>query len=183
MKTYLIAHGAFGSPDENWFPWLKSELKDACVFVPHFPTPDGQNLNAWLEIASSALKKSSPENTVLIGHSTGALLVLRMAEKTKVPYKAVIAVCPFARPLGLPEFDPLNDSFIKPAFDWKAVERGAKKIVCFAGDNDPYVPLGFSKEIASAVNAEFIVVPQGGHLNAKAGKIQFPELLNRIGGL
>jgi predicted alpha/beta hydrolase family esterase len=180
MKNYLIVHGAMGNPEGNWFPWLKSNLKDGQVFVPKFPTPAGQNLEAWLAVAQSILKNCLPKDTILIGHSSGALLVLRMAERAHQPFKAIFSVCPFGRDLGLAEFDPLNASFIRPAFDWQAVSRGADKITCLAGGDDPYVPLAYSKEIADALSTELIVIPKGGHLNADAGITEFPILLGRI---
>jgi len=178
---FLIVHGAHGTPQENWFPWLASELqKYGRVRVPQFPTPTGQNLGAWRAIADAALAGYDPENTVLIGHSSGAVFVLRMAEKTARPFKAIFSACPFARDLGLAEFDPLNSTFVHPAFAWEKVARGTKRIVCFAGDNDPYVPLSRSKEVADAIRAELIVIPKGGHLNSSTGFDKFPQLLEKI---
>ena len=39
MKKVVIIHGANGSPEENWFPWLKKELetKGIEVIIPQFP--------------------------------------------------------------------------------------------------------------------------------------------------
>ena len=126
MKHYLIIHGAYGHPQENWFPWLASALAHhGQVHVPTFPTPEGQNLDAWLKIAETTLQGVSPQNTILIGHSVGAVVALRMTEITDQPYKAVFAVCPFAHDLNL-EFDRLNTSFVHPAFDWSAVKRGER---------------------------------------------------------
>ncbi|MDD3371035.1 MAG: alpha/beta fold hydrolase [Alphaproteobacteria bacterium] len=180
MNTCLIIHGAYGTPDENWFPWLRSKLAEKTVFVPAFPTPDGQNLENWLKIALASLRDIPPEETVLIGHSIGAALALRMAEKTQKPFRAIFAVSPFARDLGLPDFDSLNASFIHPEFDWDAVARGAEHISCLAGDNDPYVPLALPEEIAAHVGAKLTVVPKGGHLNAAAGFTEFPLLLDQL---
>ena len=52
MKNAIIIHGTYGNPDENWFPWLKIELEKIGyqVYVPTFPTPENQNLEAWLKI-------------------------------------------------------------------------------------------------------------------------------------
>jgi predicted alpha/beta hydrolase family esterase len=178
---FLIVHGAGNNPEGNWFPWLRTELqKHGNVVSPYLPTPEGQNLTAWLAVADDASKNLSPHNTILIGHSSGALLVLRMAEKTQQPFKAVYAVCPFAKDLNNPVFDPLNESFIRPAFDWNAVKQGTKKITCYAGDDDPYVPLAYSQEVADAVKAEFIVLKNTGHINAESGYHRFPELLEHI---
>lgn len=180
--NYLIVHGSYGNPEGNWFPWLKQQLESAGgkVFAPRFPTPDGQSLTRWRKIAEAALAHCLPRNTVLIGHSTGAIFVLRLAETTPEPFRAVYAVCPFARDLGLPEFDPLNATFINPPFDWKRTSRGARKIVCFAGNNDPYVPLACSQDIADNLDTQLIVVKKGGHLNAESGYHQFPLLLENI---
>ncbi len=77
---FLIIHGTKGSPESNWFPWLKQELQNhGMVIVPKFPTPDWQNLDAWLSVAKQALAGCEPQKTIVIGHSIGATTALRMA--------------------------------------------------------------------------------------------------------
>jgi hypothetical protein len=41
MKV-LILHGSFGSPSENWFPWLKLKLEELGhrVLTPQMPVDD-----------------------------------------------------------------------------------------------------------------------------------------------
>ena len=48
----IIIHGSYGSPEKNWFPWLKEELKKSGIntFVPRFPTPKNQNLDTWANV-------------------------------------------------------------------------------------------------------------------------------------
>ena len=179
---FLIVHGAYGRPEGNWFPWLKNVLeKDGHkVAVPRFPTPEGQTYDVWRKIAVAALATFPPDKTILIGHSIGAAFALRLAEEVEHPYKAVFAVAPFVSDLGLPEFDTINATFLHHPFDWDRVSCGAGKIVCMAGDNDPYVPLGHAEEAAELARADLHIVPKGGHLNAEAGYCDFPLLLEKI---
>jgi len=47
MKKILLIYGAGGNPQENWFPWLKEELKKEghAVMIPQFPnTPEAQTV-------------------------------------------------------------------------------------------------------------------------------------------
>jgi predicted alpha/beta hydrolase family esterase len=43
---YLVMHGSYGSPDENWFRWLEKELKALGheVILEQFP------VDSWDEI-------------------------------------------------------------------------------------------------------------------------------------
>ncbi len=150
------------------------------VFVPKFPTPEDQSLESWRAVFRETVGDLDPAQTVLIGHSTGAPFILRMAEETSVPYKALFPICPFAEPLHL-DFDPLNETFaVTPPFDWARVRRGASYVHCFASDNDPYVPLAASQRIAEALSCPLTLVPGGQHLNAEAGMLSFPLLLDTV---
>ena len=56
-KDVIILHGTMGSPEGNWFPWLKSQLEnDYNVYVPRFPTPDNQSKETWC----AALRDQAP---------------------------------------------------------------------------------------------------------------------------
>lgn len=181
-KHILIVHGAYGDPEENWIPWLKAALHEDGheVIAPVFPTPEGQTWDEWLRIAHQALEGRARKDTILIGHSIGAAFVASLAEMTDKPFKAVFFLSPFFRQLGLPDFDPINATFLQRAFDKAKIRRGAKKIVCIAGGDDPYVPLAIAREAADIAGAKLIVVEKGGHLNAGAGFTEFPLLLEKI---
>jgi predicted alpha/beta hydrolase family esterase len=178
----LIVHGAGNNPSGNWFPWLKRELEQAghAVIVPAFPTPEGQTFPAWHAVAQAALKNLDPADTILVGHSTGAGFVLRLAELTGSPYRAVFSVCPFVRDLGLDPYDRLNATFVHHAFNSTRIKRGAHILFCFAGSDDPYVPLPCAREAADLAGAELTVVAKGGHLNAESGYLEFPLLCDKI---
>lgn len=72
MTNILIIHGTYGNPEENWFPWLKSELEDkGCgVYVPEFPTQEGQSLESWLKIFED-YEENLNEDSIVVAHSSG----------------------------------------------------------------------------------------------------------------
>ena len=59
MAIFFIIHGAYGNSKDNWIPWLKKQLEkqNHHVIVPAFPTPDGQSLDAWINVADEEIKK------------------------------------------------------------------------------------------------------------------------------
>ena len=89
MTNVFIIHGAYGHPNENWFPWLKSELeKLGCkVFVPKFPTPENQSLENWLKVFKD-YKQYLNENSIVVGHSLGPAFLLNILENLDKPIKA-----------------------------------------------------------------------------------------------
>ena len=91
---FVIFHGAYGSPDSNWFPQLKEQLEDLGqdVLVPQFPVEDWdhvvaqgerysspiQNLDNWLATFEKDVlpKLKHDEKLCFIGHSLGPVFIL-----------------------------------------------------------------------------------------------------------
>ena len=163
MKNALIVHGAFGAPNENWIPWLRSRLERAGydVVVPIFPTPEGQNLENWMKIVSQTDLNFNDE-TVLVGHSIGATFLLSLLEKHAV-CKAVL-VSGFIDRLGDPAFDDINMTFFENDFNWQTIRDNAEKIVMFHGTNDPYVPMSVSQRLGEKLGVSPVMVADGGAL-------------------
>lgn len=181
MTNFVIIHGTMGSPEGNWFPWMKEKLEanGHNVIVPAFPSPEGQDQTTWLATFNKATKDLEPDNTVLIGHSMGATLVLRISELAKAPYKAIYSICPFDCLLNC-ELDPLITSFVEDSYNWTSIKRGAKQLHLFAGDNDPYVPLKIPQRIADNMSLSLNIIKDGGHLNAEFDYTSFPSLYDHI---
>jgi uncharacterized protein len=182
LLRVVIVHGSFGSPEENWFPWLSRKIDHLGykVIVPRFPTPEGQNLTKWKEVFREQVG-SLDEHTILIGHSVGVAFVLNLLEdKDAVPVTATFLVAGFLGELGLPEFDPIISTFCCKEFDWQRIKHNAGALTVLAGDNDPYVPLPKGQDIADALSVPLTIVPGGGHLNAEFGYTTFPLLERKL---
>ncbi|MHC5543849.1 alpha/beta hydrolase, partial [Singulisphaera rosea] len=87
----------------------------------------------------------------------------------------------FVGALGLPDYDPINASFFARPFDWAGIrDRRGRICRCWAGDDDPYVPLARSRDVADHLGVELEIVRGGGHLNAETGFITFPQLRDAL---
>lgn len=182
MANILIIHGTNGNPQENWIPWLKSELEKLgqIVTVPQFPDGERENLQSWFEEQN---KYPINKETILVGHSKGATFILSILEQLSHPVKGSILVAGFTGKLNLSQFDLLNKTFAEKEFDWEKIKQNAGKIIIFHSDTDPYIPLPNAQAIADHLDTQLIMVPKSGHFNEAAGFTKFPLLLEQIKNL
>lgn len=175
---YVIFHGTGGNPGINWLPWLAGNLQSEghAVSVPRFPTPEGQSLENWRE---AFFRQVAPlqEDMVLIGHSLGVGMILRLLERSTTPVRGCVFVSGWTGLLNNPDFDPLIASFFQDSFDWPRIKANSGRVQLFHGDNDPYVPVEMAEELSNQLSAPLAVISGGGHLNAQAGFAEFPQLL------
>ena len=175
----IICHGTMGSPDINWFPWLKTELESMghAVYVPTFPTPQNQTKDNWC----AALRDETPtfgRDTILIGHSISATFLLHILETIKTPVCQSVFVSPVMDDIGIEEYDRLNNTFVHHDFDWDAINNNKGRAVIFHGDNDPYVPLSHPETLSQKIMTPISIIKNGGHLNSESGHDQLPGLLH-----
>lgn len=83
MQNALILHGAGNNSQGNWFPWLKHELenKGYKTWVPDLPNSATPKLKDWLKTIFSNKEWRFDKNSIIVGHSSGATLILRILEK------------------------------------------------------------------------------------------------------
>ena len=81
--------------------------------------------------------------------------------------------------LGI-EYDEINKTFLDKEFNWEKIKGSCSKFFVFASDNDRYIPPEVTEEITKNLNAEFNIVPNGGHLNKESGYEEFYLLLECI---
>lgn len=181
MNNIFIIHGAYGNPEENWFPWLKSELEklNCNVFVPKFPTPENQSLENWKEVFEE-YKQYIDENTIVVWHSLAPAFLLDLLENIDRPIKSAFFVSGFIGLLWNPDFDEINKSFVYRNFDWETINQNCNKFYIYHSDNDPYVPLQKAWELAHKLNTKVIEIKNAWHFNSAAGYDKFELLLDEI---
>lgn len=176
-RNVFIFHGTAGNPKENWFPWLKKELekKGYNVFIPQFPTPKGESLEAWLKVLDN-YKKYINKDTIIIGHSKGGLFLLRLLERLENPIfgsflvSTAIGIRPYV-------FYELNYKFAKGYdFNWNIIKSNSQHFVVYHSNNDPYTCLENGKQIAKNLGVKLTLIQNAGHFNSKSGYLKFKKL-------
>lgn len=174
MVNIFIFHGAFGNPDENWFPWLKVKLEEQNhkVIIPTFPTPENQNLESWLKVFDK-YKDQVKEDSIFVGHSLGCPFILNILENYNINIKHSFHVAAFFGLLGNQKFDRINVTISDVDFDFDIIKKHCKGFTCYAANNDPFVPLDTQREFAANLGAEQKMVFGAGHFNSASGYDKF----------
>lgn len=179
MKNAIILHGTDGKSTDDWFPWLKSEMEGRGykVWVPDLPGANEPSIKRYNEFLLSQGWEFDSE-TVLIGHSSGAVSVLGLLEALPegVQIDTAILVGAFEGDLNWPG---LKNFYEKP-FDFEKLKSRAQHFVLVHSDNDPYCPLEHAKSLAQKLNGELIVRPGEAHFSTSTAGDKyraFPFLL------
>lgn len=171
-KVIFIPGNGGGSPKDNWFPSVKNELEVAglTVIAEEFPDNDLARASFWIPFLIHELK--ADENTILIGHSSGAIAAMRLAEKQ--PILGSILVGAYHTDLGM-EKEKLSGYFDIP-WDWKSIERNQQWVSLFASQDDPWIPIEQARYIHKQLNCEYHEYKKDGHFGGDYYKPIFPEL-------
>ncbi|MEK6910640.1 MAG: alpha/beta hydrolase [Nanoarchaeota archaeon] len=179
VKRVILIHGWHGTPDENWFPWLKKQLekRNVQVIVPQMPGKDWPLKEEWVAKIKEVVGKPDDE-TYFVGHSLACISILRYLEE--LDYKANIGgavfVAGFAKSIGKEEL--MN--FLKPEVNFENVLVHCGNFVCIFSDNDRYVPLEISHDLQKNLEAKTILEPGNGHFGSKENMKELPAVLEEL---
>ncbi len=174
MKTRIALFHGFGADSKsNWFPWLKTKLekKDCEVYCPDLPSSSFPKLNEWLEAAN---KIPINEKTILIGHSLGTALILRILEKKKA--RAAFLVSSAVENPGISAIE----TFFKEPFNYIKIKQNCKHFYLFHSDNDVITPMSNAKKLEKQLGAKLFIFKEKGHLNMGTGYFEFRELFESL---
>ena len=155
-RRFVLLHGYQGDPTRNFFPWLGKELQKRghVVIAPKMPKGEYPNIQEQIEYVKKRIKLD--ENTVLLGHSLGAVVAMKAVESLSKPIHKLILAGGFAKP----KFEDHSRSF-EGIFDWKfnfaKIKRNAPDIRILHDINDKVVSLSRVKELRLAFGKEPIL--------------------------
>lgn len=182
MTRFLILHGTDSSPNSNWFMWLKGKLigEGHQVWLPQLPNSDRPNSVAYTDFLLSNKDFAFDKDTIVIGHSSGAVEALHLLQNlpAKSSLKAAILVSAFKDNLN---WDALDGLFVEP-LDFETIKKHCSNFIFIHSDNDPYCPVTHAEFLAKQTGGKLITFEGQGHFNTELGPRyhQFPELLGVI---
>lgn len=181
MKKAIILHGTQGSPASNWFRWLESELKsrELEVWLPELPYTERPSSREHADFVRSQSPFPIDEQTLIIGHSSGAILGLIVAQESARLIGGLVAVSVFDDGPSPATKWEANDRVFDVSFDFEAVKAHTQKLLFVHSDNDPYVPLDQARRVADGCQAELVVWQGQGHFNLQQNQSyrEFPQLI------
>jgi len=183
-KRAFLIHGWGGKPGGGFRPWLKKELEKRGYQVETFAMPESETpqIEKWVPFLVSNIT-SPDEETVIIGHSMGAVAALlylqKLSESIKID-KVILIAGSFKK---INELTPAKKLIAKPWFqaelDYEKIKNSAKSIIAFYSDDDPWVPIE-NAEIPKKLGAKIIIEHNMRHYNEEAGIKEVPDILKEI---
>jgi len=176
LKVIFLPGNGGGGPNDNWFPYLKSELEKLglTVVAREFPDSDLARESYWLPFLKDELL--ADENTILVGHSSGAIAAMRFAENNKIFGSVLVGA--YHTDLGY-EKEKLSGYFDRP-WDWEAIKNNQHWMAIFASTDDPWIPIEEARFLKEKLGAEYFEYTDRGHFGGDYIKLSFPEIVEFI---
>lgn len=203
MKRVFLIHGWKGDVRNHWFPYVTLELKANGfeVNAPQMPNVATPKVGEWLSFLKDYVGKPDAE-TFFVGHSLGCITIARyLAELSNTTKKrntpsvsgissskegekksesvkvgGCVFVAGFSGRINVSEIK----EFYELPFDPEKARQHCGNSVMIFSDNDPYVPMGKSLEMAKQMGAKTILERGKGHFRASDGVTALPSVVSAI---
>ena len=164
MTKIVIIHGNGGCTNQLfWIPWFKAELEknNITVVAPTMPDNIEAKASIWLPYMRDTLR--CDENTIVVGHSSGAVAAMRYAEQYKLLGSVLVGAC--YTDLGY-ENERLAGYYDAP-WRWDTIKNNQQWIVQFASTDDPFIPIKEPQHIRERLATDYYAFTDQGHFTNK----------------
>ena len=146
-RVVIVPGNGEGCEEANFYPWLASQLSTLgfVVTLSAMPLPNAAPSDVWQSFLLETLNVDS--SCILVGHSSGACAVLRLAEKNT--YKAVIAVSITDNDLG--DRGERESGWYDSPWLWSKMRENTNHLVVFASDDDPFIPISVQRRVRTCL--------------------------------
>ena len=172
LKVIFIPGNGNDNSEDRWRPYLKDELEKLSVPFTNvdFPDPILASMNIWLPFLNEL---GANENTILIGHSSGAEAAMRYAENNKIFGTVLISAC--YTDLGLQ--NEKEAGYYNEPWQWDKIKNNQNWIIQFHSTDDPFIPIEEARFVHEQLDTEYYEFNDRKHFGY--GK-EFPELMEAL---
>jgi len=173
MKAILITGNGGGSPQDNWLPYLEQELPKLGIEVinKQFPDADLARKEFWLPFIDEL---GADKDTIIIGHSSGAVAAMRYAEEKPLLGSVLVGACY----TDLGDDGEKQSHYYDDPWRWDEIKNNQRWIIQFASSDDPFIPIEEARHIHENLDTEYYEYTDQGHFGHGATpKTEFPELV------
>lgn len=185
MTRVILIHRWGGTPETDWYPWLKREIearKGECI-IPAMPDSEHPQIEPWVSTLHSTVKRVN-EKTYFVGHSVGCQTILRYIEKLPKDAEVggVLLVAPWTK-LKAQSYESESDKlvakpWIETPIDWKKIFAHDHNTTCVFSEDDPYVSLDEVEFFRNKLNADIILDGNMGHFTIYDKVTELPMVLH-----
>ncbi len=170
-KAILIPGNGGATPRSGWLPYLERELPNLGIEVINKQFPDAliARRKYWLPFIESL---GADEETILIGHSSGALAAMRYAETRPIFGSVLVGAC--YTDLGL--MSEKVSGYYRDPWQWDAVRKNQNWILQFGSVDDPFIPVVESRFVHEQLGSDYREYTDKGHFMFE----EFPELIEAL---
>lgn len=173
-SNFIQLHGFEATPDDDFHPWLKKELESRGykVQVPSLPNTENPSVEEQVNYVLKNCKFD--ENTILIGHSLGSVVALKVLEKLKSPIKKLVLTAGFVEPVTMGREYNKSHNW---KFNFAKIKKNSPQVIILHDNNDSEIPSSQAEKLKSFLDGELI------YFDAKEDHIcgkEEPEVLNVI---
>lgn len=182
--NFIIIHGYGGNSTVAFKPWLKSELEKVGhkVYSPDLPNLHNPNIAEQVDYILKNADFTIDENTVLVGHSLGAVVIYKLLEKIKTKiHKAVLV-----DPVVTSQFNDTERTAVTKSsdwkFDWGEIKKHCNEFVILGDKNLPIIRETDLQALKNNLDATLLLVqPEFRHFSHPDDKLsQEPEILRTL---
>lgn len=149
----LPGNGCTPVEDCNWYAWMQQELQGTSLFsevvLKDMPDPYEAKESIWIPFIKSSL--GVDENTIVVGHSSGAVAAMRLLENTPVLGCVLISAC--HTDLGC-ESERISNYYSRP-WEWDSIKTNSAWIMQYHSIDDNLIPIQEADFVAENINSEY----------------------------
>ena len=182
IKKLIIFHGLGKKSADEWYQTLARTAENMGYksSIPDLPSSAKPNLELTYRMTTKDYQLNS--NTTLVGHSSGAVLILGILQKLppNIVIDKVILIAGFVDPFltdQLHSYVPRKDytALFPQTWEWKKIKKSAKSFVIIYSSNDPYVQSRHALELHTHLGGQIVKIPNAGHFGISTGGEKFKK--------